>query len=570
VLALPPRLHALPGDVQAIIFRKAGRHSRLVCQLGRDAFGALDCGIQLDCIDTDDDVNQVLAGEPGRFEHVTALRFTAEGLPGVVARQPPPEDVFSRLLPAFPNLQSLEVAQSYMTEVVSSRLQALTSLRSCLTSLALPTVTARGMDNIMESLSQLTALRSLSFDCSFLGDALSALEPHLPHLVQLQCPCNEAGLNDYYAIEYCPALPPLKNLTDLGVHIHLSRWEDEAVAVLRTALTQLTALTLLLHFDHDEDDENHAVMAALAQRTALKSLMMDVDYISRQGHNLSSLSALQLDQLHVIASSAEISTLEVTSKLEVLLEAMAVRKTLTSLTVSKHCYDYADVLVEPSAELREEGLLSLAALAPRLRRLSLCATIRDAAGLFNVVGSMPLLTALQLDDDATVYTGGDAGGEEAARQLSTLTALEVLDLLLGARHLVRPALQALPSLTNLRALSVGCPTDQPADALDASVWHLTSLHRSLTHLGLGVRDLAGPTLGGILRHMTALQQLELSNMEVVKDRRLQEYLQPLPRSLRVLNIELSTLQPGVLAAMQALEGVRRGTLRVVQRARQQL
>jgi hypothetical protein len=560
----PRRLAALPSDVQSTIYHKAGRHTREVGPHWRDTYGALSCGVQLEGITTKDDIENVLAFNPHRFHHTTALRLRTTRLPGAPFSPDFPAGVIRALPPAFPKLQSLQVSSLYLGIVAADDLQSLTPLRSCLTSLALPEVAP--ILTAIAGMTCLTALRSLSFHWHPPLEGFDAAEgmrllSYLPHLQQLHYPSHPSSSS-------CPAatlLPALRtmDLTDLGLNLYLHGWDLAAIDALRTALPRLSALTLIMDFEgsfHDPGPDpvsNHAVMAALAQRRALRSLSLDVQYLSEAGHHLGSLSALRLAELRVQAGGDD------AQKVEALLEAMAVQRTLTNLSINKERMD--------TVELSEAALRSLAALVPRMQRFALSVVVEHQAALFDVLGSMLQLTVLELfghqaaggGDEPTPAAGDEGEGDRAACQLARLTALEELNVAFDASQLMRPVLQALPALTNLRQLGIGCNNeDDPPAALDPYMWNVTYVQRSLTHLALSMHHLSGPTLAGILCRMTALQQLELSCMPVLMDPQLLQYLLPLPPTLRVLGVNLGALPPEVQAGLQAAALLQRGGLSV--------
>jgi hypothetical protein len=532
--------------VQSTIFRKAGRHTRQVAPLWKATYGPLDCSIHLDAITSQADIDTLLSRDPHRFHHVTSLWVSVDP-PDGAEYQPIPPGVISTLPPAFPRLQSLEFANTYFGTVSAADLQPLVALSSCLTSLALPSVA--DVLPAIAVLLRLTALRSLSLDWDFEGvysDKFDAAEgmrelSRLPHLQQLQYP-RVLGT-------FCPAAELLRtlrtmDLTDLGLYLYLYNWDEGAIGALRTALPRLTALTLItdFRFDHgsyqQDPSSSCAVMAALAQRTALRSLTLELDGHPPERYHLGSLSALRLAELYLTAGGEHMESLHV------LLEAVAVQRTLTSLAINEDQWSGA-------AMLSGAGLRSLAALAPGLQRLALYA-VADEAALFGVLGAMSRLTALKLLHPL------DGGGydEGAVGQLSRLSSLEQLHVRFEASHLMRAALRSMAALTSVNHLDMQCTnpgaTEHPAAGFDADhAWGVVSLRRSLTYLSLQVADITGPSLCGILGRMTALQHLVLRSMEVLSDPELHEYLLPLPPALRVLRLWPSNLAPGVRAALQA-------------------
>jgi hypothetical protein len=541
------RLTSLPSDVQSTIYRKAGRHTRQVAPLWNDAYGPLDCGIRLDHVRNKADMEDLLARDPSRFSDVTALCFRTELPLGSAPDNLHPADVISALPSAFPKLQALDVRSYNGGSVSAAGLRSLSTLSSCLTCLALPAV-APFLPAVAQ-LALLTSLRSLSFDwhndnagSPDLVQGMLALSG-LPHLQLLQYPSQPS-------ICSCPAadlLPVLRrmDLTDLGLNLYLHSWDLDSVEALRTALPQLSALTLLLDFfgtfgNYGPDPAStHAVVAALAQRTALRSLTLDVSDIFHEHHNLASLSALQLARLDV---KADAEGGPCTGKLEVLLAAMAVNSTLTSFAFNEGMPVFAD--------LSQAALHSLAALAPGLRSFTLSAVLMDDAALLDVVGTMTRLTALHLE-------GGLVHIERkhAVEQLSRLTALQVLEICTRGFRLTQAAVQAINALPNLRDLSVGCcdaPQEVEDKLVDAScMWSLVSKQHTLTRLALSSAGLTGPALGSIVGRMTALQHLELKHMAVITCPLLHKHLLPLPPALRMLRFRSRCLVPEVSAALQA-------------------
>jgi hypothetical protein len=405
------RLTTLPPDIQSTIYRKAGRHTRQVSPQWKEIYGPLDCGVSLDSITTKEDIDSLLSHDPHRFHHVTTLHMTIHA-PDKYHHYPFPEGVISSLPHAFPKLQSLEVSHSLFTFVPVGEILSLTALRSCLTALVLP-----GVEPILPAtdiICQLTSLRSLAFDwdrsCTGYcydpivnqADSVEAMRqlsrlPHLQRLLRYPGTDRMDGIDCSGFI--CPAaaiLPVLggMNLTDLGVNMALVGWDRGAVNVLRTALPQLTALALSFHLGKDgrcgrryADDSawTHGVIRALAQRTGLRSLTLQLGAPTEDYQGLASLSALQLAELRVAWCwhGAE-------EYVPLLLEAMAVQGTLTSLAI-RETRSFHHV-----APLSEGALRSLAALAPALQRLAVSAVAGDAAAFFDVVGSMSRLTALEL------------------------------------------------------------------------------------------------------------------------------------------------------------------------------
>jgi hypothetical protein len=366
----------------------------------------------------------------------------------------------------------------------------------------------------------------------------------LPHLQQLHYDHvpdldNPDASNAITASSLLPSLRSL-DLTDLHIQTALSDWDYAASNTLRTAMPHLSALTIFHDFSGEPQEvdasnpaTNHCEMAALAQRTALWSLTLDLRWLSPQHHNLGSLSALQLRDLLVHADSELVET----GRLDALMGAMAVQRTLTGLMI-----DGSDDTDTP--ELSDAGLDSLETLAGSLQRLYICAGVGvGGSRCFDVLARLSCLTKLEV-------VGCDAPDAlacpQAVGQLSVLTALRVLRVDADA-HMVKALLGCLAALSNLKQLGV---FSYSPSAMDSDVLLGASLHRTLTHLGLCMgASLSGPGLQAILGDLTRIHHLELNNTPAdPEDPHLHKSLLPLPPTLRVLQCK-----PAGAAARAAIQ-----------------
>jgi hypothetical protein len=475
----------LPADVQMAIIRKAGRQARRVSRLLRDTHGPLSGGLRLASFQPD-----LLAQDPHRFHHITALAFTDQGRHYEELLDYAPAHATHDLPQAFPNLRSLQFARD--SALTGDALAPLASLSSSLTALHLPWL--HGGETLLpalRSLQPLTALRSLSFFAAVAqhqGEVQEAVEAisRLPHLQQLQWLGGIPGLVDIEqeAIAAAPWFLCLRNLdlTDLGMNVGLGGWDADSIETLRTALPRLRGLTLVLNTAREPGLHNEAVMAALAQRTALTSLTLRLmnlcdwpsDHAMAPGLT-SPLSALRLAELRVLPSY--------TRSLEATLAAMAVQRTLTSLAIDA-AVDTAGGVQTAMASLTADALRSLSTLAGSLAVLELTIHhLSDGHNVFEVLGGLSLQTMC----------------------------------------------------------CVGSVTD-------TDLWHVVALKGSLTRLSLGVEcGLTGPRLGAIVGQLTRLEWLELKDMEVLSDAFLHEYLLPLPRPLHTLRMS-GPVHPSLQAA----------------------
>jgi hypothetical protein len=540
---LPYRLQTLNPELQSTIYHKVGRHTRRVSRLWKQTYGPLDCGLQLQHINTKADIDRLLAQDPHRFHHITALLLKAD----TPFRDPIPTDMIRSLPAAFPKLRSLDLSHKGHATVSAADLQPMTVLRSCLTSLALPNVSPflPSIAHVM----QLTSLRSLRLDCpvAYMSDAAQALQglSTLPHLRQLRF-----GADRYK--EYHPASPLLASLrcldlTDLGLHLALAAWDHKAIDALRTAMPQLTALTLCMALGGGEQGDHNAspafnrgVMAALAQRTALRSLELDLEELPEELHNLHALSALQLNQLRVTAYPED------AVKLGALLEALTTQQALTSLSLDED--------QSRSATLSQRDVDHLSCIAGGLEEFSMCTAFDPEGGFFAVLATMQRLKKLALHGMGTHPVLDEVDWHEVADALAALTTLEVLEVKHDGGEFVTGALWAMGELTNLRQLTLqDCKSTESDEEdeyevdIEEAMWQLALRKHSLTRLALGVTGgLTAPTLCGVLGRMTALQHLEfLRNMGDVLQQPLilTELLQPLPPRLRMLEFHDCALPP---------------------------
>jgi hypothetical protein len=512
-------------EVLSIILRKAGRHTRRVSRLWKLVYGPLDCGIELRGISSKEDIDRVLAQDPHRFHHTTSLVLIgdeADSQPGQAA------EITAAVPAAFPALRSIHLPHT----VTPADLQALQPLSPTLTALILPEISP--LLPHVSSMLQLTSLRSITFCCLSkdiprVPEALEALS-RLPHLQQLA----HAPFNDYQDHSASLLIPSLRNLdlTHLNLdEICLSDWDSSSTDALRTAMPHLSALTLLLDFNGEPADglpasdpcSNHSVMAALAQRAALRSLSMELVHLSQEHHNLGSLSALRLSELHVSAEGEGWDDRNDSSKLDAVLAAMAVQRSLTSLSIRPGV---------AAAELSQAAVQSLSTFATSLQKLHLDALVDEDGTFFDVLATMSQLKHFAFDpaahfDPAVI----DASWQQASMHL---TALEVLEITTGCPHMMRAAVDHVARLTNLRELALHGAWHA---SLGAAMYQIVSLERSLTRLSLGSRlALMVPDLSGILTRMTGLKRLELDGHRLVEDPRLPECVLPLPPALRVLQL----------------------------------
>jgi hypothetical protein len=543
------RLVTLPSELRSVILRKAGRNTRRVSPLWKDTYGPLDCGLRLDNIGAQDDIHNLLATDPARFHHITALHMS-DDTPDI---NPLPAELIPTFASTFPKLRSLHLhPDSANVTISASDLETLQPLGSRLTSLKVPTVAP--LLPAVDAITHLTALRSLAFTSTAAdqADAPSAMHAlgQLPHLQQLEYG-SLSDLENGNAMSAASLLPALRSLdlSDLSILAWLSDWDDASTNTLRTAMPHLSALTISLNFSTqldigvatDDPSSNHAVMAALAQRSALRSLTLDLQELSLQHHNLASLSALsQLVELTVTAASDAADT----GKLYALMSAMAVQRTLTKLVIGGE---------GACPELSDAGLGSLSALAGCLQQLDMCARIRAGGSrCFDVLAGMSCLTHLAM---LTAVHEIDAPAcPEALGQLSVLTALRVLEVVDEAGLVVKATLGWLPSLTNLQQLHL-LSADLP-DALGTDMWHVVSLQQTLTRLGLcfPASGWMGHALRGVLIQLTRVQHLSLhdSSGSPAEGPHLRECLLPLFPTLRVL--ECMPAGAEARAALQAAAG----------------
>jgi hypothetical protein len=513
--ARPCRLTSLPSEVQSVILRKAGRHTRRVARPWRHSYGPLDCGITLRGIRSKGDIDLLLTRDPRRFHHATSLVLTVDR--DDASGQPDQSTEVTETVPAaFPKLRSLHLLS---TRVTPAGLQALQPLTPTLTSLVLP-----GIDPLLPhvpGILQLSALRSLTFSCAQ-GDI-----PRLPEAVeafsrlpQLQQLCLRPGI--WQELRASALMPSLRNLglTHLSLDgIWLCDWDSAATDALRAALPRLAAATLLLDFD-DDPFANPPVMAALAQKTALTTLSLDLMCFAPEHHSLGGLSALRLGELQVSGEGdAEVDPSAV-AKLDAVLEAMAVQRSLTSLGIGP-----------VSPELSAAGLQSVRTFAGRLQKLSLAGVyLAPDSEFLHVLATMTRLTRLVFSSMCPA-PAGSGGWEAASRQLA---ALEVLEIKNDDGETIRAALQHLSGLISLRALRLhgGDGSD-----MDVAFYQVVSQKHSLTRLALSVLGLSAPALGGVLCRMTALQRLALdARPDLRYCGRLHLHLLPLPPALRALHL----------------------------------
>jgi hypothetical protein len=378
---LPPpcRLAALPSVLQSCILRKAGHHTRRACTRWRDSYGPLDWPVTLDTPHSRGAVKALQLQRPDHFNHTTSLHLQYL-IPRTISGQVLPQeaDIAQPTITAtdipqsFPNLRALQFSKH--APLPANDLLHLGPLATCLTALHLPFI--RAMWPAATHLQLLTALRSLSIQ----SDIHKYKEAH--RMMQSICQLPRLQQLAWHGADKNAAVPPRAaacapwftclrtlDLTHLDLHLTLSNWSPAAVETLRTAMPRLSALTLLMEFNSSQPQQasNSAVMAVLAQRTALTSLMLQLHYLRAENHNLQCLSALRLAKLQVTAAAGD------EGKLEALLEAMAVQRALTCLSITVD--PTADRSVWPASggvvELSDSGVASLVQLAGSLVELEL-------------------------------------------------------------------------------------------------------------------------------------------------------------------------------------------------------
>jgi hypothetical protein len=210
----------------------------------------------------------MVAVRPHRFEHVTSLVLTAH--PTAVDMEYP-TGIITALCTALPKLSLLSAAMC----VPDADVAALAPLVPHLTSLALAAdapVTGCGIRGLVA----FTALRSLALALHSwvaVRDKLQVLSS-LDHLQALEWLGDEDGVAS--AARWLPPLRALSGLTNLMIRPALDRWDEAAVDALRAGFPELAALALALQAELDDEELAQGAISALAARTALTSLQLDI------------------------------------------------------------------------------------------------------------------------------------------------------------------------------------------------------------------------------------------------------------------------------------------------------
>jgi hypothetical protein len=334
--------------VLSTISRKAGRATRRACHLLSYAYGPLDCGLRLDGSSSVQQLLSMTAHSSSCFEHVTCLVLTAPIPPPNAAPLESPAGSLPTLCAAMPKLASLRVP---ITIRDLNGLAGSVPLLPRLTSLALPSVTfanpglpsleltrlhsvvlplhAWATPSTLQVLSSFHRLRALEWlDGALEAYGSGAVDP-APMAVDAE--------------RYFTPLRVLSDLTSLLIRPGSHTWDQAALDTLRTGFPMLAALALNLKTKqpHGDDEEipvadEQAPIAALAARTALTSLQLDISGAmvapAQQKVDLRCMSSLwQLRELTAVA--------EARCSFRQILDIMMTATALTSLHLAEYIAD---------------------------------------------------------------------------------------------------------------------------------------------------------------------------------------------------------------------------------------
>jgi hypothetical protein len=258
------RLMALPIEVFTSVLLKAGRHLREVCALWKELHGPLTCGLCVDADNsTEDDIDRMLAQDPTRFHHISAL----------VCR----ERVPLRTVPqAFPNLRSLSLGDSTIPKDDLAGLRALSALK--LRSLSV--VEQNGLHT--EQLEALLVAMAVHHTLAALDIGqgyVTFTELSEPGLLSLQAlgtglQSLKLGISHLGAFSsFCDALASMSRLRKLSIRAGLFDATNEATWL--ESSTKLSALTAL------QDLKICFQSGGLLTRAALRSMPCGLSNLRR-------------------------------------------------------------------------------------------------------------------------------------------------------------------------------------------------------------------------------------------------------------------------------------------------